>query len=101
MIANSLYKKTESDDDEDEDSDGDSVFQYNEAIEDRTIRSKITDITIEQDAYEGEIEVERRGASASASASTSASEDMSKILEEIRLIERGMFFDAIDPVAKR
>jgi hypothetical protein len=89
MIANSSYKKTESDDDEDEDEE-DGDIQYNGTVDDRTI---------ERDANKEGVEIEKRGASGSTSAS--ASEDMSKILEEIRLIERGMFFDAIDPVAKR
>ena len=96
MIANSSYKKTESEDDDEDDNDGDS--QYSGTIEDRTI-DKDADITIDKDADKEGIEIETRGASGSVSAS--ASEDMSKILEEIRLIERGMFFDAIDPVAKR
>lgn len=90
MIANSSYKKTEEENDDEDEEDGESDSQYNGTIEDRTI---------EKDADKEGIEIETRGVSGSGS--MSASEDMSKILEEIRLIERGMFFDAIDPVAKR
>ena len=104
MISNISYKKSgyeddDNDDDnnEDDDDDGDNeIIQMNEKKEAITPTNNNAGIEKEEELkfeakVENEIEVVNSGSSI----------DMSKILEEIRLIEQGMFYDSIDPVAKR
>ena len=105
MKAHTSYKRRKDDDDDDDDDDEEDGNIQNEGSEEEIIqKNKNTDIVngveknefkkkeVEKDEEEVEVEVE---------SSSSTSIDMSKILEEIRMIERDMFLDSIDPVAKR
>ena len=106
MISNSSYKKRKydnDDNDDDDDDDDDNDVLNNGKEKDITISNRYVDKINEDDAVESENKEVERGAMKVENKveNSGSSVDMSKILEEIRLIEQGIFFDSIDPVAKR
>lgn len=100
MISNSSFKKRKYDDNDDDD---DSDVMNDGKEKDNTISNRNVDMIREDKKVELENkEVERDETKVENKVENSdSSVDMTKILEEIRLIEQGMLFDSIDPVAKR